>query len=59
MDGTVTVVSQYWVQMANNTESMAAQVTLQNTKFGFTAIVTNMNVSLQLQQIKSTTIVVD
>lgn len=38
---------------------MAASVTLANTKLGFTAIVNNMNVTLQLQAIKSVDIVVN
>jgi hypothetical protein len=59
LDGTITVETQYWVQFPNNTQEMAASVTLQNMKVGFTAIITNMNVSLNLQQIKSTDIVVN
>lgn len=59
MDGTVSIETQYWVQFPNNTQEMAASVTLKDTKFGFTAIVSNMNVSLALQTIKSTTIVVN
>jgi len=59
MDGTATIETQYWVVFPNNTMTKAAQVTLKDTKLGFTAIVTNMNVSIAVQQIKSTTIQID
>lgn len=46
MDGEVTLETQWWVNQADGTRVMAAQVTLKNSVFGFTAIVTNMDVSL-------------
>jgi len=59
MDGTLTIQTQYWVQLTNGTWVEAAQVTLANTKLGFTATVADMNVTLAIQQIKSTTVQVD
>jgi len=59
MNGEGSIETQWWVEQANGVKVMAAQVTLTNTKFGFTALVDNMNVSLNVDQIKSTDVTVD
>lgn len=58
MSGEGAIETQWWVELADGTKVMAAQVDLSNTKFGFTAIIDNMDVSLNIDQIKSTDVTV-
>lgn len=51
--GEVNLITQWWVETPTGMD-LAAQITLNNLKFGFSAIIQNMNVSLSIDQIKST-----
>lgn len=53
MSGTGTLETQFWVVNADGTRDLAVTVILAQTKFGFTALVDNMDVMLQISQVKS------
>ena len=59
MDGNVDLQTQWWVNKADGTREMAAEITLQNMNVGFTATVLNMNVSLSLDAIKTVDVIID
>lgn len=59
MDGSMDVQTQWWVNLADGSRVMAAQVTLVDFSVGFTAIVTNMVVALNIDKIKDTKVQVD
>jgi hypothetical protein len=59
MDGNVDLQTQWWVNKADGTREMAAEISLQNMNFGFTATVSNMNVSLAVDAIKTVDVIVD
>lgn len=59
MSGTGTLETQFWVELADGTKDLAASITLAQTSFGFTALVDNMSVMLQIAQVKSSDLSVD
>lgn len=59
MDGNVDLKTQWWVNLADGTRVMAAEIMLQNMNFGFTAIVADMNVTLSIDAIKTVDVIVD
>lgn len=59
MEGNVDLKTQWWVNMANGTREMAAEILLKDMVFGFTATVANMNVTLSVDAIKTVDVIVD
>lgn len=59
MGGEVDLITQWWVQTDEYgyQRELAAEILLENLKFGFTAVIANMNVSISIDEIKSTTVV--
>jgi hypothetical protein len=59
MSGSGTLEVQFWAELADGTSDLAATITLAQTAFGFTALVNNMDVMLQIAQVKSSDLTVD
>jgi len=59
LSGEGSLIAQFWVQLADGTQEMATQLTLSETNFGFTALVNNMDVSIQIDSVKSSNVTVD
>ena len=59
LQGEMTVITEWWVHTSEYSRELAATVTLSNTIFGFTVVIDNMNVAMNLQEIKSTDVTIN
>ena len=51
MGGVASLTLEFWVETADGTKEMAADLTLENIAFQFTALIDNMNVTLNVDKI--------
>lgn len=59
MDGEGTLVTQFWVEMVDGSKELATEITFSQTTFGFTVLVNDMAVSLQIAQVHSANVTID
>jgi hypothetical protein len=59
MSGVGTLEVQFWAIKADGTKELAIQVTLAQTKCGFTAEVNNMDVSFQITNVNSSNLTIN
>ena len=59
MGGVATMNMDFWVTKADGTYEMATSVTLQDTSFGFSALVNAMNLSMQVVEVNSSKVIIN
>ena len=58
MSGTLALALQFWVEQADGTQALAADLQLDGIDFQFTALINNMDIALSISKINISTVTV-